>query len=176
MFLAVEKGRDAQADCLPREGSNGPGSGPVGRATGTSGEQRVEPRLARALAAGPTLTGIGICLAFPTLGSAAVRDVAVDRFATASAVNAAFRQIGAVLGTALLVAIVGDPATLADALALAVSDSAYLFAAIAALLSGAVTLMLRPAPTAVESGSPRSPDRRDAASTYLPIAGPARDA
>ena len=65
---------------------------------------------------GATLTGIGIGLAFPTLGSAAVRDVAVDRFATASAVNAAFRQIGAVLGTAILVAIVGDPATLADAL------------------------------------------------------------
>jgi NTE family protein len=51
---------------------------------------------------GRLLTGIGIGLAFPTLGSAAVRDVADDRFATASAVNAAFRQVGAVLGT-------GDP-------------------------------------------------------------------
>ena len=65
---------------------------------------------------GSVLTGIGIGLAFPTLGSAAVRDVPDDRFATASAVNAAFRQVGAVLGTAILVAIVGDPATLADAL------------------------------------------------------------
>jgi EmrB/QacA subfamily drug resistance transporter len=90
---------------------------------------------------GATLTGIGIGLAFPTLGSAAVRDIRVDRFATASAVNAAFRQIGAVLGTAILIAIVGEPATLAAALS--VSDSAYLFAVIAALLSGAVTLGLR---------------------------------
>ncbi len=91
---------------------------------------------------GATLTGIGIGLAFPTLGSAAVRDIPVDRFATASAVNAAFRQVGAVLGTAILVAIVGEPASLSAALS--VSDSAYLFAAIAALLSGAVTLGLRP--------------------------------
>jgi EmrB/QacA subfamily drug resistance transporter len=93
---------------------------------------------------GASLTGIGIGLAFPTLGSAAVRDVADDRFATASAVNAAFRQVGAVLGTAILVAIVGDPASLPEALS--ASDGAYLFAAIAALLSGAVTLALRPLP------------------------------
>jgi EmrB/QacA subfamily drug resistance transporter len=89
---------------------------------------------------GATLTGIGIGLAFPTLGSAAVRDVPIDRFATASAVNAAFRQVGAVLGTAILVAIVGEPASLSAALS--VSDDAYLFAVIAALLSGAVTLGL----------------------------------
>jgi EmrB/QacA subfamily drug resistance transporter len=89
---------------------------------------------------GAILTGIGIGFAFPTLGSAAVRDIPDDRFATASAVNAAFRQIGAVLGTALLITIVGDPETLADTLATA--DRAYLFAAIAGLLSGAVTLAL----------------------------------
>jgi EmrB/QacA subfamily drug resistance transporter len=90
---------------------------------------------------GASLTGIGIGLAFPALGSAAVRDVPVDRFATASAVNAAFRQVGAVLGTAILVAIVGDPASLSEALR--VSDTAYLFAALAALASGAVALGLR---------------------------------
>ncbi|HYI79507.1 MAG TPA: MFS transporter [Thermoleophilaceae bacterium] len=89
---------------------------------------------------GATLTGIGIGLAFPTLGSAAVRDIPDDRFATASAVNAAFRQIGAVLGTALLITIVGNPETLADTLATA--DRAYLFAAIAGLLSGAIALTL----------------------------------
>jgi len=91
---------------------------------------------------GACLTGIGIGLAFPTLGSAAVRDVPDDRFATASAVNAAFRQVGAVLGTAILVAIVGEPATFADSLQ--ISDSAYLFSVFAALAAGAVTLALRP--------------------------------
>ncbi len=93
---------------------------------------------------GALLTGIGIGLAFPTLGSAAVRDVPVDRFATASAVNAAFRQVGAVLGTAILVAIVGEPASLGEALS--VSNGAYLFSALAALTAGAATLALRPLP------------------------------
>jgi EmrB/QacA subfamily drug resistance transporter len=90
---------------------------------------------------GACLTGIGIGLAFPTLGSAAVRDVPDDRFATASAVNAAFRQIGAVLGTAILVAIVGDPTSLSEALS--VSDGGYLFAVFASLASGAAVLGLR---------------------------------
>jgi hypothetical protein len=99
---------------------------------------------------GACLTGIGIGLAFPTLGSAAVRDVPGDRFATASAVNAAFRQVGAVLGTAILVAIVGQPASLAQALD--VSDDAFLFAVYAALASGAVMLTLRPLRAAVSRG------------------------
>jgi len=104
---------------------------------------------------GAVLTGIGIGLAFPTLGSAAVRDVADDRFATASAVNAAFRQVGAVLGTAILVAIVGDPASLSESLR--VSDAAYLFAALASLASGAVALGLSrqraPGPLGVGEGN-----------------------
>lgn len=94
---------------------------------------------------GACLTGIGIGLAFPTLGSAAVRDVPDDRFATASAVNAAFRQVGAVLGTAILVAMVGEPATLSAALD--VSNDAYLFSVLAALASGAAVLGLRRTPT-----------------------------
>jgi EmrB/QacA subfamily drug resistance transporter len=108
---------------------------------------------------GAILTGIGIGLAFPTLGSAAVRDIPDDRFATASAVNAAFRQIGAVLGTALLIAIVGDPTSLAESLS--VSDSAYLFAALAGLASGAVTLALRPVASApAESDARRHQGQR----------------
>jgi EmrB/QacA subfamily drug resistance transporter len=101
---------------------------------------------------GAVLTGIGIGLAFPTLGSAAVRDVAEDRFATASAVNAAFRQVGAVLGTAILIAIIGDPASLTEALR--VSDAAYLFAVFAALASGVAALGLRRqrAPRALDLG------------------------
>jgi EmrB/QacA subfamily drug resistance transporter len=99
---------------------------------------------------GACLTGIGIGLAFPTLGSAAVRDVPDDAFATASAVNAAFRQVGAVLGTALLVAIVGNPVGLAAALE--ASDSAYMFSAFASLAAGAVTLALRPRARPVADG------------------------
>lgn len=104
---------------------------------------------------GSFLTGVGVGLAFPTLGSAAVRDVSDDRFATASAVNAAFRQVGAVLGTALLVAIVGDPVGLTESLAAA--DRAYLFAALASLAAGMVTLALRPAPGSLRLEDPRGP-------------------
>ncbi len=91
---------------------------------------------------GSLLTGIGIGLAVPTLGAASVRDVPIERFATASAVNAAVRQVGAVLGTAILVAIVGEPATLQAALD--VSNDAYVFSVLAALVSGAIVLGLRP--------------------------------
>ncbi|WP_205698616.1 MFS transporter [Conexibacter sp. SYSU D00693] len=93
---------------------------------------------------GMLLVGVGIGLAFPTLGAAAVADVEPDRFGAASAVASAFRQIGAVLGTAILVAIVGDPRSLAEALAHA--DDAYAFAVAASLASGVVALLLRPAP------------------------------
>ncbi len=89
------------------------------------------------------LTGIGVGLAFPTLGAAAVTDIGAERFATASAVNAAFRQIGAALGTAILVAILGEPTTLAGALSAA--DDAYVFAVVASLAAGAVALLLGPA-------------------------------
>jgi EmrB/QacA subfamily drug resistance transporter len=91
---------------------------------------------------GATLTGIGIGLAFPTLGAAAVRDIAPTRFGTASAVNSAFRQFGAVLGTAILVAIVGTPATLAAAEDAA--NSAYMFGILTALAAGGASLLLRP--------------------------------
>ena len=47
------------------------------------------------------------------------------------------------LGTALLIAIVGEPHTLADAAHAA--DDAYLFGIAAALLSGAVAFRLVPA-------------------------------
>jgi EmrB/QacA subfamily drug resistance transporter len=104
---------------------------------------------------GATLTGIGIGLAFPTLGAAAVRDIPDDRFATASAVNSAFRQIGAVLGTALLVTIVGEPVGLVEALTS--SDRAYAFAAAAGVLSGAVTLALGASRTA--SSADTAPDQ-----------------
>jgi EmrB/QacA subfamily drug resistance transporter len=101
-----------------------------------------EPDWLRLWLPGACMTGTGVGLAFPTLGAAAVRDVPDDRFATASAVNSAFRQVGAVLGTAILIAIIGEPASLSEAISAA--DGGYLFAAIASLAAGAVTLALRP--------------------------------
>ncbi len=91
---------------------------------------------------GQSLIGIGIGLAFPALGAATVADVPPERYGSASAVGSAFRQFGAVLGTALLIAIVGNPTTLQAALD--ASDRAYLLGIVAALASGVVALALRP--------------------------------
>jgi EmrB/QacA subfamily drug resistance transporter len=92
---------------------------------------------------GQSLVGIGIGLAFPALGAAAVAEVPPERYGSASAVGSAFRQFGAVLGTALLIAIVGNPTTLQAALD--ASDRAYLLGIVAALSAGAVALRLQPA-------------------------------
>ena len=121
---------------------------------------------------GMLLAGTGIGLAFPTLGAAAMADIDPARFGAASAVSSAFRQFGAVLGTALLVAIVGEPQSLAGAAAAA--DDAYLFAIIASLLSGAVALRLvstRAWPTPLSFSSPAPPA---ASAPPPPVTPPAR--
>jgi EmrB/QacA subfamily drug resistance transporter len=117
---------------------------------------------------GQVLVGIGIGLAFPTLGAAAVSAVPSDRFGSASAVNGAGRQLGAVLGTALLVTIVGEPESLAAAAA--VADEAYMLGIGAALASGLVALTLRPAPAVGQAqpgtwGTPGTPASSSAAAS-----------
>ena len=58
---------------------------------------------------GQVLSGIGVGATLPVLGSAALAAVPGGRFATASAVNSSARQIGGVLGIAVLVVIIGTP-------------------------------------------------------------------
>lgn len=62
---------------------------------------------------GAAVMGTGAGLVWPILGNVALAQVEPERLATASAANAAFRQLGAVLGTALTVSILtsspGDP-------------------------------------------------------------------
>jgi NTE family protein len=62
----------------------------------------------------PTLlTGAGVGLSFAAWGSAAVAELPASRFATGSAVLSCVRQIGAVLGIAVLVALL-DAAPASD--------------------------------------------------------------
>ena len=61
------------------------------------------------------LTGIGVGLALPTLFATASASLPPARFATGSAVINMARQIGFVVGVAVLVAIVGAPGTAARA-------------------------------------------------------------
>jgi EmrB/QacA subfamily drug resistance transporter len=56
------------------------------------------------------LTGFGVGLSFSGWGSAAVAELPPSRFATGGAITACLRQIGAVLGIAVLVAVIGTPA------------------------------------------------------------------
>jgi NTE family protein len=82
---------------------------------------------------GMALLGIGAGITFPVVGGAAVAAVSGGRFATATGLNSVARQLGAVLGVALLVAIVGmpEPAELADAFDRGWTFAAFCFAACA---------------------------------------------
>jgi EmrB/QacA subfamily drug resistance transporter len=53
------------------------------------------------------LGGAGIGLSVPAFGSAAVAELPSSRFATGVAITSCFRQIGAVVGVAVLVAVLG---------------------------------------------------------------------
>ncbi|MCX4747535.1 MFS transporter [Kitasatospora sp. NBC_01287] len=57
---------------------------------------------------GAAVMGFGAGLVWPVLGGVALAGVEPARLATASAANAAFRQLGAVLGTALTVSVLSS--------------------------------------------------------------------
>lgn len=86
---------------------------------------------------GQLLSGIGIGLAFPALGAAAAQDVPPGQFASATAVTSAARQVGAVIGTAILVAFAGTATTFPAAMQ--AFDDSYLVAVVGALLCGVVS-------------------------------------
>lgn len=83
--------------------------------------------------------GIGAGATLPTLGAAAVAAAPGGRFATATALNSVARQLGAVLGVALLVAIVGTPAPADLAAAF---DAGWAFAAVCFLAVAALAPLL----------------------------------
>jgi EmrB/QacA subfamily drug resistance transporter len=85
------------------------------------------------------LMGLGVGLSFAALTSAAVASLPADRSATGSAVSNTARQIGAVLGVAVLITILGtDGSTdLLDRL-----DGGFRFAALCSVASGVVALFL----------------------------------
>jgi EmrB/QacA subfamily drug resistance transporter len=60
---------------------------------------------------GTLTTGVGAGLAYPALGGAAVMTLPADRFGIGSAMNAMFRQIGAAVGVAAVVAVLGSGGT-----------------------------------------------------------------
>jgi EmrB/QacA subfamily drug resistance transporter len=62
-----------------------------------------------ALLPGLLIVGLGVGLALPTLTSAATAALPPDRFATGSGIVNMSRQLGSVLGVAILIAVIGAP-------------------------------------------------------------------
>ncbi len=93
---------------------------------------------------GQVLSGIGVGATLPVLGSAALAAVPGGRFATASAVVSSTRQLGGVLGIALLVVIIGTPTPLTAATVL---RHGWVFCALCFVVVAAASLLVRVRPS-----------------------------
>ncbi len=102
------------------------------------------PRYLTAYLPGTALTGIGIALILPTLTSAAMLAVPAARLAAGAGINSMIRQLGAVLGVALFVAIIGSPAPSG---AVAAFHRGWAFAACSSVLAALAALALRQSTT-----------------------------
>ena len=117
---------------------------------------------------GMVLLGIGAGTLFPTLSGSAVGSAPGENFATATGMNSVARQVGAALGVAVVVAIIGTPS---PATAYAVFHHAWTFGAVClfaaglgCLLVGHVTADQAPAPG---NGAPGDAAHGDAARAVL---------
>lgn len=99
-----------------------------------------EPEFLSQWLPGTLLVGLGIGLTFPVLSAAAVSSLPSDRFGVGSAVNQTARQVGGAIGIAILVAILGKPATPSEALA--AFERLWCYAAGMAALSGSIGVLL----------------------------------
>ena len=99
----------------------------------------LSPDYAGHMLPGMLMTGTGVGLTLPTLVSAAVSAVPPHRFATGSGVVTMARQVGIVLGVAVLVTVLGHPAGPG---ALAAFQRATLLIAAMAASAGLASLLL----------------------------------
>ncbi|WP_204800718.1 MFS transporter [Mycobacterium riyadhense] len=121
---------------------------------------------------GQILQGIGVGATFPLLGSAALAELAAGgSYATASAVVGTIRQVGAVIGIALLVILIGTPAPGAaeEALRRGWAMAAICFVAVAI---GAVLLGRKPQVPA-EAVEPKPAPLSDPLGSQPPVSPPA---
>ena len=88
---------------------------------------------------GMVLLGIGAGTLFPNLSGTAVASAPGGSFATATGMNSVARQIGAALGVAVVVAIIGTPTS---ATAYAVFHDAWTFGAICLFVAGLGCLLV----------------------------------
>ncbi len=111
---------------------------------------------------GMVLLGIGAGTLFPTVSGTAVASAPGESFATATGMNSVARQVGAALGVAVVVAIIGTPA---PATAYTAFQHAWTFGAIclfAAGLGGLAVGHLKTAEAPVPAPAPGDATRGDA--------------
>ena len=101
-----------------------------------------DPAYASEMLPGQLLTGAGVGLTLPTLAGAATASLPPARFATGSAVFTMSRQLGFVLGVAILVAVLGSVDAGGDPVA--PFHAAWTFMVIAALCGGTAALAIGP--------------------------------
>jgi EmrB/QacA subfamily drug resistance transporter len=120
---------------------------------------------------GMLVTGVGVGLTLPTLIAAAVSSVPPTSFSTGSAVVTMARQIGSVLGVAILVAILDTRGT-DDAVA--VFDRGWWFTAGTAGLAALAGLALTRRPSRPPSPAAASADPSEAARARIASGEPTR--
>jgi hypothetical protein len=85
------------------------------------------------------LLGVGIGICFPILSAASVSAIPAARFAVGGAVNQTARQVGAVVGVALAIAVLGSASA---ATGLASIDAWFELSAVIALAAAAVSVAI----------------------------------
>jgi EmrB/QacA subfamily drug resistance transporter len=119
------------------------------------------PHYASAMLPGFLIGGVGVGLALPTLTAAGAVALPPQRFATGSAILTMARQIGSVLGVAVLIGVLGTPRSL-SATVTAYHHGWYVLAA-ASVVAGFVALAVRrpqapaPVPMAPDAGQDTAP-------------------
>ena len=123
---------------------------------------------------GMIILGIGAGILFPNLSATAVASVPGEAFATATGINSVLRQVGAALGVAAVIAILGTPSPLDPSAVESAFDNAWTFSSVCLLLAGIGCLGVSRLRT--EDDVRQSPSLGSAARLILGREGPAREA
>jgi MFS family permease len=128
----------------------------------------VTPDYATRMLPGMLLTGTGVGLTLPSLVGAAVSAVPPQRFATGSGIVTMARQVGIVLGVAILVTVLGHPG---GAAALTAYQHATIVLAASAFTAGLIALLLIPAARRAAATAPggTAPGGTASGGTALPL-------
>ncbi len=97
------------------------------------------PDFVRLWLPGSILAGLGVGVGMTTFSSAAAASLPAHLLGVGGAVNITARQIGAVLGVAILVAIIGTPGSIHDVSAF---RDGWLFSVLAAVIAASIALCL----------------------------------